>query len=463
MNLFANRRILWQTFLGYYCLGLDRLCPIHAVTCADDSRTHDLIEQQTGIRIFSLERTTGWRTDRYESAMEAILPGVKEQVEAVLRDGPPGQWAIVSTNPWRSLAEFAGDAGIQLVAPREEHCAWLNEKVNFLAAVENLGLPRLPGRWLRLDEARYSEVSSEMGSRFVAQLSRGASGSGTFFISSAAEYAFAGLQCGEAPVWVAPDVGDLSLNINAIATEEGAVAAYPSVQLAGLSALSSRRGGYCGNDYAATADLPVETVRDVVEQTVTIGRWLASFGFLGMFGLDFVVDPDSLRAYAVDLNPRWQGSTSLLAQAQYKAGVLPLPVADLAYRMGLLSASEVLRYADGFLRPVRASHISLRNRASEMLDVAGDVEPGVYSFCRGAQRLRSGLRLEDLGDPGEMLVIGCVPRKGARIGPEAHMLRASSGERVMDVRRMDLLPWAAGAACGLYEALGIDTNVDAAR
>jgi hypothetical protein len=107
-----------------------------------------------------------------------------------------------------------------------------------------------------------------------------------------------------------------------------------------------------------------------VEQTAAIGRWIASLGFRGLFGPDFVLDTYSSKAYAVDLNPlaRFYGP---LTMAELKAGRPPLAVADSARRMGLLSDAEVLRCKDEFLRPVLALHISLHCRASGWSLVTG--------------------------------------------------------------------------------------------
>jgi hypothetical protein len=300
-----------------------------------------------------------------------------------------------------------------------------------------------------------------MGSSFVAQLARGTSGSGTVFVQSESEHLAAGARCGDALVWVAPDLGDLSLNINAVALESGVVVGYPSVQLVGLPMLGCRRGMYCGNDYAATADLPPECVHDVVEQTERLGRWLASLGFRGLFGLDYALDPSTGTAYAVDLNPRWQGSTGLLAQAEYSAGRLPLTVAELGCRLGLLAEREILRHKDDFLEPVSASHFSLRSARPGWSRVTGSIEPGIYSTSMQEGQLHTGVSLDELAGPDEVLIIGAVPRPNALIGSTAHILRVNCQRKVMDVARMAPLAWSETLAAKLYRAAGLaDAEVE---
>jgi hypothetical protein len=443
-DLFDGRSILWQTRWGYTCLGLARLCPIRIVTCIDDSTTHDLIAREHGIRFFALESTTGRHRHGRDEDLDRILPAFREPIEHLLADG---RWTLVSPLACPALAAFATETGRELVCPPTELCHWLNDKANFLAALGDLGLPRLPGRWLRLAEARYAELASEMGTKLVAQLARGVSGSGTVFIGSEDEYVAAGTRFGDAPVWVAPDVCGLSFNINAIAMDNGTLVSCPNVQLTGFSILHAPPGGYCGNDYAAAREAPAELLTAVVEQTGRIGAWLRSLGFRGLFGLDFVA---GRQVYAVDLNPRWQGSTGLLTQAEYKAGRLPLAVAELAYRLGLLGESELLGHRESFLEPLTASHISLRHGGPGWARVAGDLRPGVYS---PAGFVRPGLELVDLDAADEILVTGGLPRHRTWTEARAHVLRASAGRQAMDMVRLQPLAWCEAAAHQLYDAL----------
>jgi len=425
------------------------------VLCVDDSPVDDIIGQREGIRIFSQGRITGRRLEGNDSAANEIVPSCRAEIEAELRHAAAKRVVLAASIASRTFSALAADTGCELIANPPDLVDLLNDKGPFLAAIEELGLPRLPGRWVRLSGRRYGELAGEMGARLVAQLARGTSGSGTAFIESEADYEAAGLRFGERDVWIAPDVGEISINVNALAFSSGTAVSYPSVQLEGLQMVHARRGMYCGNDYLATADLPSASVDDVVEQTARIGAWLTSLGYRGLFGLDFVLDPASSRAYAVDLNPRWQGSTVPLTLAEYKAGRLPLAVADLACRLGLLSEAEVLRNRDEFLEPVRVSHVSLRCRESSWWRVTSALQPGIYSLSGEGDFLREGLRLNDLEGSGEMLVIGGVPRLGALLAPKSHALRFSSERQVMDVATARPLEWSVTAAQRLYASMAL--------
>jgi len=454
-DLFRDVWIGWLCRGGYYCLGMSALCPIGMVLCVDDSLVDDLIAQREGIRVFSLQRAAGRRQEGNDSSADRIVSSCRQEIEAELRRAAGKRVVLAASIASRTFSALAAETGAELIANSPDLVDLLNDKSRFLGAIADMGLPRLPGRWVRLSGARYNELASEMGGRLVAQLARGASGSGTAFIRSDADYRAAGLRLGDGDVWIAPDMGELSLNVNAIAFPSGTAVSYPSVQLEGLQMVHARRGMYCGNDYLATADLPAPSVNDVIEQTARIGAWLASLGYRGLFGLDFVLDPASSRVYAVDLNPRWQGSTVPLTLAEYKAGRLPLAVAELACRMGLLSEAEVLRRRGEFLEPVRVSHVSLRCQESSWWRVTKALRPGVYSLTGDGDFLRDGLRLNDLEGPDEILAAGGIPRPGALLAPKSHALRFSSERQVMDVATARPLPWSRAVVERLYGSMGL--------
>jgi hypothetical protein len=449
-GLFGRRQILWQARWGFYALGISELCPIGAMLCIDDSPSYSIIASRNGTRFLSLESRTRWRSVDRQSTIEEVAPSVGNDIVELLH-GSPENWTAVAATPSPALVQLCARMGITCISSPPQLCDWLNNKVNFLSALAEVGLPQLNGRWVRLSDTSYAELETEIGTSLVAQRPRGCTGSGTFFIGSAEDYARVVGECGDALMRVAADVGDLSLNINAIATEKGTAVGYPSVQLAGVPPLCRRRGQYCGNDYAATAGVEPKIVHDVVEQTARIGQWLASLGYRGQFGLDFVVENGSNQAYAVDLNPRWQGSTWLLGHAQAALGRLPLPAAELAYRVGSLSAAEVLRHSDDFLLPVSASQFVVRSYEPGWSTIGSEFEPRSYSFSDGVGQPWPKQRARNPGD-GEFMVVG-LPQPSLRMEAGAHMLRVCSRGPVYDPVRTRLVARAENALRQLYASL----------
>ena len=454
-DLFGSAWIGWFCWNGHYSLGLSQYCPLAVVLCVDDSELYDDVERCQGIQFFSLERHTGRRFERRDSAAEDVVPRYRAALEEALRRAAERRRIFAASMAPASLAAIAHQYGCELIANPPELCRWLGDKTNLQAALQQLGLPRIPGTWMRLSESRYSEIARELGTDLVAQLPHGNGGSGTIFLSSEAGYRLAGELFGDSCVWVARDLGQLSVNINALALTSGVIVSCPSVQLEGLAAAGARRGLYCGNDFVSAQDLPSEILEDVSDQTLRLGWWLASLGYRGLFGLDFVIDQATSRAFAVDLNPRWQGSTAPLSLAEQSMGRLPLAVADLASRAGVLGESEIRRNADRFREPVSAAHLCLRCPDSHWSRVDGDLRPAVYDFAVRDEPLRPGCRYSDLENPGEILVTGSAPRRGTLLGPRAHALRFATNQQIFDVASFSLLPWYGQAVTKLWSALAL--------
>jgi hypothetical protein len=459
-ELFYPLRILWQNRSGFYCVGLDAFCPIAMVTSLDCGREYPRIEQRTGIRMLGLENLGRKRAKPHEQALEGIVSALKPSIVEAVRAHPAGSWAFVCPLPCRALPSLALELGCKSACHPADLCDWLNDKRNFFGGLDTLGLPRLPGQWMRLSNLRYGELRASIGAHLVAQTVTGSSGSGTAFIRSEQDLLEAGRVVGDDPVWVAPEVRGPSINLNAMVLDRSVVVGCPNIQLVGLEMLSSKPGMYCGNDYTAAATLDAAILAAVHEQTQRIGGWLSTVGYHGLFGLDFVVDPASARPYAVDLNPRWQGSTALGAQAEARSGRLPLAAAEIAWKLGVLGEDEIVRRDGQFFAPLAASQMSLRLDAPGWSTITGEVEPGVYSSAPRAEFRRAGIGLDDLAEPAEALVTGGVPSPGYRVGPGSHLLRVYGLQPLIDLASGQPLPWARQFASTMYAALRLEPAED---
>jgi predicted ATP-grasp superfamily ATP-dependent carboligase len=83
----------------------------------------------------------------------------------------------------------------------------------------------------------------------------------------------------------------------------------PSFQLIGVKELTGRPLGYCGNDFGAVKKLTRDIINQIEKITTQAGAWLAKKEYLGIFGLDLLVEDG--KVYMVEINPRFQGSTML--------------------------------------------------------------------------------------------------------------------------------------------------------
>jgi hypothetical protein len=112
---------------------------------------------------------------------------------------------------------------------------------------------------------------------------------------------------------VAPFIDDtVPLNTGGTVWHDGVTVHLPSFQIIGVSSCATREFGYCGNDFAAAATIEPEVLDQIEAHTRQIGELLGRYGYLGTFGVDFLLQGDV--PFFMEVNPRFQGSTPLASR-----------------------------------------------------------------------------------------------------------------------------------------------------
>jgi ATP-grasp domain len=164
--------------------------------------------------------------------------------------------------------------------------------------------------------------------------SRTSGGEGIRRVENAAELIEHWPRADEAFVSVAPFLeGSLPLNVGATVWHDGVTVHHPSVQLVGVASCVTRPFGYCGNDFGLAAQLDPALLDQIEEYTTRIGRWLRGYGYLGTFGIDFLVHRGV--AKFTEINPRFQGSTHASSQLDVEAGQSCLMLEHIAAFLGV--------------------------------------------------------------------------------------------------------------------------------
>lgn len=440
--------------MAAYCLGIDQYVPLAIVLSLDGGSDLDLMQQRAGIQFYSREEAERRRSDLGDEPETYLLASSTEQeLLSLLGQSPHSGWAAVSPYPSTPLRCFAVGAGIRHYIRDWEEFQRFGSKTWLRFCLQKLDLPRLPARVSSLGQASYSELASEFGAKFVLQQDLGAAGHGTAVIGSSKDLADAGKRFGGSDVWATPFAGLLSFNVNAVATGNGTAVGYPSVQIVGQGFLHGAPSGHGGNDFTAAAAAHAGILGSVREQSMRIGDFLAAHGYRGLFGLDFVVDENRGTLYAVDLNPRWQASTSLQAQAESRQGRIPLAAAELAWQMGLMETREFLDMSERFFQPLEASQVFPKTPPGRWWQARGAVDPGIYSAKM--KYIRPALRLHEIDAPDELVITGGVPRAARPMAAGTGLLRICGLRAAVDVATGRALPWVEEAARRVYEQLNL--------
>lgn len=191
-----------------------------------------------------------------------------------------------------------------------EHKPWVETELG------RRDIPRVPWRYVA-DEEQLSAATMFHDGPLMVRRSRTSGGEGLTFVSTPDDLVAQWPKIDEAFASIAPYLEGLPVNVGAVVWADGVTVHHASMQLIGIPNLVTRRFGYCGNDFGAARDLPVEVLDQIEETTRTIGAWLGQHGFRGAFGVDFLVHDG--QALFLEVNPRFQGSTHASAQLDAEA------------------------------------------------------------------------------------------------------------------------------------------------
>ena len=174
--------------------------------------------------------------------------------------------------------------------------------------------------------------------------------------------------------------GSLSLNLNACVFKDGSVSLHgPSVQVIGVPALTRRRFGYCGNDFAAASSLD-PTILDALERlTISTAAWLRSQGYLGVFGIDSLVHEGQV--FLTEVNPRFQGSSLLSARLDAALDRPNVFIEHAAAFLGL-QATDYLPLRELAMAQPPLAHVVFHNTSQEVVRVADSDTSKIDVECR---------------------------------------------------------------------------------
>lgn len=200
--------------------------------------------------------------------------------------------------------------------------------------------------------------------------------------------------------------GALPLSINAVVFRDAEVfLAAPSLQLLGLVDCTTRPFGFCGNDFGFTRTLPSAAIEKLEQAVTHIGRWLARAGYVGCFGVDFLLWDGDL--YFTEINPRFTASSTLSARHDAEADATDVILEHMAAFAGLATVARPPLNETMRRIPAPRSQVMVFNRSDQSI---GRAHVGITAA--------NGIELTE------------VARIGDYIAPEAQFFKATVDGRV---------------------------------
>lgn len=343
-----------------------------------------------------------------------------------------------------ALGDLLADTPARLVGPRPDLRARLDDKQFVRQSLARRGVPAVPSISVDLARVTYAELRERLGPDLVVQAARGSAGFTTTFVGSETDLArvrhppTTRSPGARGPHLVAAHAGSCVLNMHLAIGASATLVSAASVQLAGLPAYGVPPPVYAGNDFAAAAALPQPLRHQAATIAGGVATWLAELGYRGIAGLDLVTDGTSCQV--LEVNPRLQGSTWLLGEAQLRAGQPALLPAMVADQLWPVTASPPLSGAQLLLRRPFSS-------AATLPALPALRQPGVYRWRRGQLVFdRPAMGLLECGDD-EVFVDGLTDLPAACVAEGAVVARIGCWQQLVetDGRRLTALGEAVAA------------------
>lgn len=299
------------------------------------------------------------------------------------------------------LGMFAG------VQSAFEHKPWVE------TSVTDLGVTGIPWTYIAdVDQLRTLDLLAR--GPVVLRCSRSSGGVGLTLLDSPDRLEELWPSEDEAYVSVAPYVeGGIPVNVAGVVWHDGVTVHPASVQLIGVRECINRRFGYCGNDFGAAADLGEQVLDRIQSSTTAIGSWLGRSGYLGAFGVDYLVS-DGLPLFT-EVNPRFQGSTHASGQISVEQQESCVLLEHLAALLGM-DAPAPRRLGDLVPPGPGFAHVVVHHTGTEVTRV--DPTPlvraasGVPGFCRADVLTSPELSTRPGGTVARLTVRGRVTDSG---------------------------------------------------
>jgi len=369
---------------------------------------------------FSSEKTSRVRTD---SSMEELQPFLEESIRQLHENFPESY--VLCYQSSRELERLAREyPSVRIMNPAAAITEMLNRKTWVRGQLKKLGVPVIPGSEVALAADQFAGLARRYGLPLVVSLDHSAAGSGVHLVHDEADFrALADAHRGAAAS-VMRFIDGRSLSLAAVRMEEAVLLGEPSLQVIGQPGLTNLSFGWCGNDFSGghLQEREVEQMRAIQTR---VGEWLGDLcvaghrGFRGIFGIDFISDGRDV--YFTEINPRFLGTTALMADRQQELGRIPVSFLHMVPFLPEINVDEdfVAEY-NAETRPLDVSQLCLHNVAGEDVVVQAAIEPGRYRFGdAGLEFLGPAERLSQTEAYDEIVVSGEIPVEGT------HLLRQS--------------------------------------
>ncbi len=445
-------------------LGPESFIPHYKIISLRNSLEDELIEKD--IEIFSLEKDLKVKHINAPRNSNTLIKDSRTQ--KYIQEFKNKQPVFFVYKPFVSMQEITRKNKWILCANSHKFGKKLFEnKIRFRNILKKLNLPVPPGEVIKDPNILikdFKRLEKKYGLPMVIQHPARGGGRGTFFINSKKE-AQQILSNLEDDTLILKYIKGPSPSITGCVTPWGIAYTYPQYQVLDQEAcynleIKTGNGLWCGHDWTFSRNkFDKNTLQKIYKATVGVGEYLKSYGYKGIFGLDFIQDETTQEFYIGECNPRLLGSFPVLTMVQVKNK--EIPIAALHFLSFLKLDSEqynIMRRIFGDIvaqmkSPKIGAQLVLHNKEGRWTRNEKEIKPGVYRLR--ADRLvflREGYLLSHLKSKEEFIVSDGVPHEMSPFSPNRRIIRFVTLNQVLEDYKT-LTPWAKSATSAIYKEL----------
>lgn len=293
---------------------------------------------------------------------------------------------ICTQNNSLSLEKLALENNWQLAINTTATRAFLENKINFRRILNEENIPTPKYKILDTDGIETQTLPAELP--FVVQYPFSLAGKGTFIIKSETDWShfvnqYLALPKPLTQLLISELVAGYPVSMTAITTRWGTFTSQLQLQIINTSN-QARYGSFVGHDWSASNQIPAHTHKLATQYMQTISTRIMKHGQRGMFGVDFMWDPNTDQLVALECNPRITGVLPTLDSIQVKAGHMPfLALHLLEYSADFITPKIHLDYEtiqSQLILPKSGAHMIVSSPHNYPTTPNKAPQPGIYKL-----------------------------------------------------------------------------------
>jgi hypothetical protein len=396
-----NTPIFFITNDAERALGLEKLLINYHIICIDRNDIVDYM-QHDKIKIFSLEKELNKINVIYRNSNRLLNHTLIQNYIKNYTQNSSAYLMFFKIAP--NIERTAEKLGLKLLNTSSDLNRKYELKLSQYESIKNLNI-NIPDTIIsKLKDTNYNEIKSKLGNSFIIQFNRGHTGGGTIIIDEEHELEDLKSKFPERTVKLVKYIHGPSFTLNGCITKYGIYWGGLSYQITGIEECTSERLATVGNDWYYCSKLD-DKIKNQIDNIVSkVGEEMAKNKFIGMFGLDIVVEQASNKAYLIEINARQPASIPMFSKIQIINKEIPLNLLAICEFLEIEYTIDQKEYNYSASKPFEYAQLFIRNKFPNIATLIGGVKPGAYrllgdnatyNWDKGSPKLKPNVILLD--------------------------------------------------------------------